>query len=380
MPAITDALTQEELERYSRHLLLPEVGFSGQRKLKAARVLLVGAGGLGSPAALYLAAAGAGAIGIVDFDVVERSNLQRQVIHSDDAVGALKTSSAARRVGGLNRDVRIEEHAVRFSAANALELVRAYDVVVDGTDNFAARYLVNDACVMLGKPNMYGSVLRFEGQASVFDARIGPCYRCIFPQPPPPGEVPSCAEAGVLGVLPGIIGLIQATETIKWIVGAGESLLGRLLVFDALAMRFRELKLRKDPECPACGPHANLTTLSEYAGYCASDRAEPGEISPADLKAKLDRGDRLVLLDVRDPEEIAVVRLPDSVEIPIAQLRDRMAELRQADDIVAYCLSGSRSARAAQMLRDAGFPKVANLSGGLKAWVASIDSSLPRYW
>jgi len=386
MPAIADEFTSEELQRYSRHLMLPEVGFAGQRKLKAARVLLIGAGGLGSPAGLYLAAAGVGTLGIVDFDVVERSNLQRQVIHSDEAVGSPKTASAARRISGLNRGVHVAEHAVRLSADNALELVRGYDVIVDGTDNFAARYLVNDACVMSGKPNVYGSILRFEGQASLFDARSGPCYRCIFPQPPPPGDVPSCAEAGVLGVVPGIIGLIQATETIKRIVGAGTSLLGRLLLFDALAMRFRELKLRKDPLCPTCGPDAQLSTLVEYEGYCApapsaaAERTAAGEISPAALKAKLERGDELVLLDVRDPEELAVVALPGATAIPLAQLPARMHELGDRTEIVAYCLSGARSEKAAKLLRESGFKNVATLSGGIKNWVATIDPTLRRYW
>jgi sulfur-carrier protein adenylyltransferase/sulfurtransferase len=373
-------LTSEELQRYSRHLLLPEVGFAGQRRLKAARVLLVGAGGLGSPAALYLAAAGVGTLGILDFDVVDITNLHRQVLHSTAALGERKTESAARRLSALNPDVSIETHAVKLSADNALDILGRYDVIVDGTDNFPARYLVNDACVMLGKPNVYGSIYRFEGQASVFDARRGPCYRCMFPEPPPAGSVPSCAEAGVLGVLPGIIGSIQATETIKLILGTGELLVGRLLVFDALDMRFRELKLRKDPACVACGDGAHLTQLVEYDQYCAPETPSPGELTPEELQAKFARGERFELLDVRDADEIAVVKLPNTKEIPLADLKERLHELDRSAEIVAYCLSGNRSGRAVRLLREEGFSRVAHLTGGLQAWVDKVDPSLPRYW
>lgn len=393
MAAPTLDLTPEELQRYSRHLLLPEVGFAGQRRLKGARVLLIGAGGLGSPAALYLAAAGIGALGIVDFDEVDLTNLQRQVLHGTAAIGAPKTESAARRLEDLNPDVHVETHDVKLGADNALEILGRYDVVVDGTDNFPARYLANDACVLLGKPYVYGSIFRFEGQASVFDARRGPCYRCMFGEPPPPGSVPSCAEAGVLGVLPGVIGLIQATETIKLILEAGESLVGRLLVFDAMNMRFRELKLRKDPNCAVCGANPSITKLEDLSWYCEPDGAvdaagpayggpttELNQISPSELKAKLDRGDRFELLDVRDPEEIAVVKLRNTAEIPVADIGARMNELDRQSEIVVYCLSGARSGRAAKSLREAGFSRAKNLAGGIRAWVEQIDPSLPRYW
>jgi adenylyltransferase/sulfurtransferase len=325
----------------------------------------------------------------VDFDVVDLTNLHRQVLHSTDAVGTSKTQSAAQRIGGLNPEVEVRTHQVKLSADNALEIFRDYDVVVDGTDNFPARYLISDACVILDKPNVYGSIYRFEGQASVFDARRGPCYRCMFPEPPPPDSVPSCAEAGVLGVLPGIIGSIQATETIKLILEAGEPLIGRLLVFNALEMRFRELKLRKNPKCIACGENAHLTKLVEYDQYCAPDEAAPNgragaaatdEISVEELKAKMDSGMKFELLDVRDPEEIEVVKLPNTKEIPVDELAARMRELDPESEIVAYCLSGARSGRAARLLREAGFSKAKNLSGGIRRWVERIDSSLPRYW
>jgi len=380
MPAtIAVDLSPEELERYGRHLILPEVGFAGQRALKVSRVLLIGAGGLGSPAALYLAAAGVGTLGIVDFDAVERTNLQRQVVHSTAEIGQSKAASAARRIEALNPNVRAVVHAQRLGADNALDLLRDYDVIIDGTDNFQARYLVSDACVMLGKPNVHGSVYRFEGQASVFDARRGPCYRCMFPKPPPPGSAPSCADAGVLGVLPGIIGLIQATETIKLVLGLGEPLIGRLLTFDALRMRFRDLKLRKDPRCVACGPDASLTTLVEEDMSCEPS-VSADEIAPRELKAKLDRGEPVVLLDVRDPDEISVSKIAGAREVPLAELEARLGELDKQSDVVAYCLSGSRSGRAARQLRAAGFLRVKNLSGGIKAWVDQVDSSLPRYW
>jgi sulfur-carrier protein adenylyltransferase/sulfurtransferase len=378
-------LTRDELARYRRHLILPEIGEVGQRKLKAARVLLVGAGGLGSPLGLYLAAAGVGTLGIVDHDIVELSNLQRQVIHPTGAVGISKIESATRTLAGVNPNVIIEGHAVALSSANALAIMRDYDIIVDGSDNFATRYLVNDACVLLGKPDVYGSVYRFEGQASLFDARHGPCYRCIFPQPPPPGSVPSCEQAGVLGVLPGIIGLIQATEAVKLITGAGQTLLGRLLLFDALEMRFRELKLRKDPDCPVCGQHPTITALADYERLCGdAPIARNGimddfEISVEQLKAKLDRGERIELLDVRRPDELAVAKLPYTKWIEMRELDDRMHELDKDAEIIVYCHSGVRSARATQMLRNAGHTKAKNLAGGIDAWSEEIDPSVPRY-
>lgn len=374
-------LTREELQRYSRHLILPEFGIAGQRKLKNARVLLIGAGGLGSPLGLYLAAAGVGTLGIVDDDVVDATNLQRQVIHDTHAVGEAKTESAARRISELNPNVEVVLHRTRFGARNGLELVRAYDVVVDGSDNFSTRFCVSDACVLAGIPNVYGSVYRFEGQASVFDARRGPCYRCIFPTAPPAGEIPSCAEGGVLGVLPGIIGLIQATETIKLIAGIGEPLIGRLLVFDALEMRFRTLKLLKDEQCPACGPHADLVELKDEAVTCDVP-AHNGGMASIDvemLNERLSRGDRVALLDVREPAEREIAKLQNTFEIPLGELAQRLSELPKDREIVAYCLTGNRSARAAELLRDAGYPSVLNLEGGLRAWTDRVDPSLTRY-
>lgn len=378
-------LTRDEAARYRRHLILPEIGEAGQRKLKAARVLLIGAGGLGSPLGLYLAAAGVGTLGVVDHDVVELSNLQRQVIHPTGAIGTSKVESATRTIAGVNPNVKIEGHAVALSSANALEVLRDYDIIVDGSDNFATRYLVNDACVLLGKPDVYGSVYRFEGQASLFDARRGPCYRCIFPQPPPPGSVPSCEQAGVLGVLPGIVGLIQATETVKLITGAGQTLLGRLLLFDALEMRFRELKLRKDPQCPVCGPNASITALVDYERLCGdapiarNGNMDDFEISVQQLKEKLDRGEPIVLLDVRRPDELAVAKLPYTNWIEMRELDERMHELDKDAEIIVYCHSGARSARATQALRKAGHSKAKNLAGGIDAWSDEIDPSIPKY-
>ncbi len=380
------SLTAMEIKRYSRHLILPEVGIEGQRKLKAAKVLCIGAGGLGSPVALYLAAAGVGTIGMVDFDVVDYSSLQRQILHGTNDVGRSKLESARDKLAALNPEVRIELHDTALSSANALDLFRPYDVIVDGTDNFPTRYLVNDACVLLRKPNAYGSIFRFEGQASVFGLESGPCYRCLYPEPPPPGLVPSCAEGGVLGVLPGIIGTIQATETLKLILGQGEPLIGRFLIFDALRMKFRELKLRKDPDCPVCGTHPTVTALIDYEQFCgvtpAASESTPAddarEITALELKARLDRGDRLVVLDVREPQEYQINRIDGSVLIPLGELGQRYGELDPAVEIVAQCKSGMRSAKAADFLRPKGF-RVKNLRGGILDWIDKVDPSQPKY-
>jgi adenylyltransferase/sulfurtransferase len=384
MAVQTTTFTSEELSRYGRQLTLPEIGERGQQRLKDARVLLIGAGGLGSPAALYLAAAGVGTLGVVDYDRVELSNLHRQVLHATSMAGKPKTESALRTLAEINPNVKVEAFDMQLSSANAREILSLYDVIVDGSDNFATRYLVNDACVMLGKPTAYGSVYRFEGQASLFDARRGPCYRCVFPQPPPPGAVPSCAQAGVLGVLPGIIGLIQATEAIKLIAGIGDSLLGRLLLFDALEMRFRELKIRKDPACPVCGEHPSITELADYENVCGDaplqkDEMEDFELSVRELKAKLDAGHPVELLDVRRPDELETAKLAYTKWIEMRELRERMHELDRNREIVVYCHSGVRSARATQMLRQAGFTNVKNLTGGIDAWSVEIDPAVPRY-
>ena len=378
-------LTPRERQRYSRHLLLPEVGEEGQRRLKGARVLCVGAGGLGSPAALYLAAAGVGTLGLVDFDVVDFSNLQRQIIHGTADVGTSKLESAQARIEALNPEVRVETFEAHFSKANGKMLVEAFDVIVDGTDNFPARYLVNDACVLYGKPNAWGSIFRFEGQAAVFAARGGPCYRCLHPEPPPAGLVPSCAEAGVLGVLPGIIGTIQATEAIKLILGIGDPLVGRLLVYDALKMRFRELKLQKDPACPVCGTNPRITALHEYAHYCPAGSDGPrhaapiGEISVRDLKARIDTGRPPVILDVREPSEAAICSLPGSRLIPLGELPRRLGELDRGAELVVHCKSGARSAMAVALLREKGFTGAVNLTGGILQWIREIDGTLVRY-
>jgi adenylyltransferase/sulfurtransferase len=377
-------LSQAELLRYSRHLILPEVGLEGQRKLKAASVLIVGAGGLGSPLALYLVAAGVGRLGLVDFDRVEASNLQRQVLHGTSSVGASKLESARARLADLNPNVRIDTHEVRLTSANALDLIRPYDVIVDGTDNFPTRYLVNDACALLGKPNVYGSIFRFEGQASVFDAARGPCYRCLYPDPPPPGLVPSCAEGGVLGVLPGVIGVIQGIETLKLILGRGETLLGRLLLFDALAMSFRELKLRKDPGCPLCGERPTITALIDYEEFCGMT-PESGadtsgwEIGPRELKARLEREADLILVDVREPHEAGIARIEGARLMPLHGLPGRASELDSSREIVLHCHHGQRSMRALEFLRQAGFRKLKNLRGGIDAWSREVDPSVPRY-
>jgi len=379
------SLSNEEILRYSRHLIMPEVAMEGQLKLKRAKVLLIGAGGLGAPLGMYLAAAGVGRIGLVDFDVVDATNLQRQVIHGTKDVGRKKLDSAAERMLDINPFLHIDKYETALTSENALEILRDYDVVVDGTDNFPTRYLVNDACVLLGKPNVYGSIFRFEGQATVFAYNGGPCYRCLYPEPPPPGLVPSCAEGGVLGVLPGTIGAIQATETVKLILGVGELLVGRLLLYDALAMRFRELKLRKNPDCPLCGENPTIRSLIDYHEFCGVPRQEgeagPGvsEIEPMEVKAKMERGERFVLLDVREPHELQICSLPGATSIPLGELPRRVHELDTADEIITVCKMGQRSARAANFLRQAGFRKVKNMRGGTNRWAQTVDPTLPRY-
>jgi sulfur-carrier protein adenylyltransferase/sulfurtransferase len=377
------ALSHAEVLRYSRHLLLPEVGIAGQRKLKSARVLTVGAGGLGSPLSLYLAAAGVGTIGIVDFDVVDLTNLQRQIVHGTSTLGQPKLDSAEARLSDVNPNVRIEKHETRLTSQNALEILREYDIVVDGTDNFPTRYLVNDACVLLGKPNVYGSIFRFEGQASVFYASQGPCYRCLYSEPPPPGLVPSCAEGGVLGVLPGIIGSIQALETIKWIIGAGDSLIGRLLLFDALKLRFRELQLRKDPSCPVCGEQPSIRELIDYEAFCGIG-AEPAydgpEITAEELSREMQqKGPELVLIDVREPHEWEIAHIEGARLIPLGQLPERLGELDGHAEIVTHCHHGVRSMKALQLLKGAGFSRVRSLAGGIDAWADRIEVGMPRY-
>lgn len=393
-PAATEVLPElsgDEIKRYSRHLIMPEVGVEGQRKLKAAKVLCIGAGGLGSPAAMYLAAAGVGTIGIVDFDVVDFSNLQRQLLHGTPDVGRPKLDSAKDRLNALNPNVHIETYDAALSSGNAMKLFAPYDVILDGTDNFPTRYLVNDACVLSGKPNAYGSIFRFEGQASVFATKDGPCYRCLYPEPPPPGLVPSCAEGGVFGVLPGIIGVIQATETIKLILGIGEPLIGRFMIYDALRMRFRELKLRKDADCPVCGTHPTVTRLIDYEQFCgvaphqvAAEAAKtPATSADAltshELKAELDRGEKLVILDVREPQEYQINRIPGSVLIPLGDLPKRYVELDPNARIVSQCKSGVRSAKAQDFLRSKGFTDVRNLTGGILGWIDQVDPSQPKY-
>jgi len=382
-------LSKDEIQRYSRHLIVPEVGMEGQLKLKGARVLLVGTGGLGAPLGLYLAAAGIGRIGLVDFDVVDFSNLQRQVIHFTKDVGRNKIDSAAEKMTALNPNVEIVKHEVALSSENAMEILKDYDLVVDGTDNFPTRYLVNDACVLLGKPNVYGSIFRFEGQATVFAYEGGPCYRCLYPEPPPPGLVPSCAEGGVLGILPGTIGLIQATETVKLILGIGEPLVGRLLLFDALGMRFRELKLRKNPECPICGDHRTITKLIDYHQFCGvpqqaetprqEAKVTESEIEVTEVKEKLDRGDDFVLIDVREPHEYQICNIPAAKLIPLGEVGKRLDELDPEADIVIHCKSGMRSARACGILKAAGFKHVRNMKGGILAWSDQVDPSVPKY-
>jgi sulfur-carrier protein adenylyltransferase/sulfurtransferase len=380
-------LSNEELARYSRHITLPEVGVEGQRKLKAARVLCVGAGGLGSPLAFYLAAAGIGTLGLVDFDVVDSSNLQRQIIHSTRDVGRKKLDSAAEKLSALNPALKIVKHETMLSSANAMEILRDYDIVADGTDNFPTRYLVNDACVLLGKPNVYGSIFRFEGQASVFATENGPCYRCLYPEPPPPGLVPSCAEGGVLGILPGLVGVIQATEVIKLILGQGEPLIGRLLLVDSLGMRFRELKLRKNPECPVCGEHPAVTELIDYHQFCGVAPPAPQEqavkngipqMSVQELKQRRDSGDDIFILDVREPFEYQIANIGGTL-IPMNQVPGRLSEIDRSREIVVHCAVGGRSQRVAEFLKQNGYEKVSNLAGGIKAWSEQIDPSVPKY-
>ena len=392
MAAITEPmplpeLTTDDLSRYSRHLILPEVGMEGQQKLKASRVLCIGAGGLGSPLAFYLAAAGVGTLGMVDFDVVDASNLQRQIIHSTKDIGRKKLDSAEEKLKALNPALNVVKHDTMLSSANALEIFRDYDIVADGTDNFPTRYLVNDACVLLGKPNVYGSIFRFEGQASVFATEQGPCYRCLYPEPPPPGLVPSCAEGGVLGILPGLVGVIQATEAIKLILGKGEPLIGRLLLVDALNMRFRELKLRKNPDCPVCGTHPTVTQLIDYQQFCGilPESRQPATIKNGipqmtvkELKHRLDAGDDLFILDVREPYEYQIANIGGKL-IPQNDVPQRLGEIDRNREIVVQCLSGGRSQRIAEYLKQAGYAKVSNLAGGIRAWSEEIDPSVRKY-
>jgi adenylyltransferase/sulfurtransferase len=382
-------LSKDEILRYSRHLIMPEVGMEGQLKLKAAKVLLVGTGGLGAPMALYLTAAGVGTIGLVDFDVVDYTNLQRQVIHGTKDVGKPKIDSAIETMQDINPFVNVIRHEVALTSENAREIVKDYDLVADGTDNFPTRYLVNDVCVLLNKPNVYGSIFRFEGQATIFAAENGPCYRCLYPEPPPPGLVPSCAEGGVLGILPGVVGLIQATEVVKLILGKGETLVGRLMLYDALNMKFRELKLRKSDECPICGPKPTIHELIDYHQFCgvpqpgAVPEPEAGvsenEIEVTALKARFDRGEKVNLIDVREPHEYQIARIPGSTLIPLGDLPKRVNELNVGDEIVVHCKSGVRSGKAADFLRQSGFKRVLNVKGGILAWSDKVDPSVPKY-
>ncbi len=379
-------LSMDEIRRYSRHLIMPEVGLAGQEKLKDARVLCVGTGGLGSPLALYLAAAGVGTLGLVDFDVVDESNLHRQIIHGTSDVGKRKVLSAQETLAEINPHVNVQLHEVRLSSENALEILKDYDVIADGTDNFPTRYLVNDACAILGKPNAYGSIFRFEGQATVFCHEDGPCYRCLYPEPPPPGLVPSCAEGGVLGILPGLIGIVQATEVVKLVLGIGDTLVGRLLLYDALSMGFREMKVRKDPACPVCGENPTVKELVDYEQFCGIPDLEEQrrleaefEIEPTQLKARLDAGEDVFVLDVRNPDEFAICRIDGSELIPLPQLLEGIHQLDSARETVVHCHSGLRSAQAVNFLRDIGFAKVKNLRGGIDAWSTDVDPSVPRY-
>jgi sulfur-carrier protein adenylyltransferase/sulfurtransferase len=380
--------SNDEIARYSRHLIMPEVTLEGQKKLKAASILCIGAGGLGSPIALYLAAAGIGRMGIVDPDVVDFSNLQRQIIHRTEDVGRKKLKSARDTIKALNPNVQVDLHEVLFRSDNAMKLVKDYDLVIDGTDNFPTRYLSNDVCVLTKKPNIYGSIFRFDGQCTVFAPHLsGPCYRCMFPEPPPPGMVPSCAEGGVLGVLPGIIGVMQAIEAVKLIMGVGESLIGRLVSFDALKMRFREFKIRRDPNCPVCGENPTVKELIDYDQFCGIPQATAQEreemdvpsIQPLELKQRLDRKEPLILIDVREPFEYEICRIPGATLIPLGELPARLSELDSADEIVLQCKSGARSAKALHILRDAGFKKLSNLQGGILAWSDEVDPSVPKY-
>ena len=380
-------LSHEEILRYSRHLLIPDVGLEGQRKLKAASVLIIGTGGLGSPVALYLAAAGIGHIGLVDYDVVDRTNLQRQVIHGTSTVGRLKVESARNRMLDLNPDIQVEVYNQAFTSENAMEIAAPYDLIVDGSDNFPTRYLSNDLCVLTGKPNVYGSIYRFEGQVSVFDARVGPCYRCLFPDPPPPGLVPSCAESGVLGILPGTIGTLQATETLKLILGIGEPLIGRLLLYNAQDMSFEFVKLHKNPKCKVCGENPSVTELIDYDLFCgvpghaveSGSAGEEWDITPHELAVQINAGVPLKLVDVREPHELDISHIEGSQVIPLGQLASRLSELDTADEIVLICKAGVRSTRALHILLGAGFRKLHNLEGGMNAWAKDIDPSQPIY-
>ncbi|GAB4546041.1 MAG: molybdopterin-synthase adenylyltransferase MoeB [Anaerolineales bacterium] len=380
-------LTHDQILRYSRHLLVPEVGLQGQLKLKNSSALIIGTGGLGSPVALYLAAAGVGRIGLVDFDVVDSSNLQRQVIHGSGAVGKLKVESARARLADLNPDIQVDVYNEPFTSQNAIRIAKEYDIIIDGTDNFPTRYLTNDVCVMLGKPNVYGSIFRFDGQVSVFYAKEGPCYRCLFPEPPPPGLVPSCAEGGVLGVLPGTIGTLQATEAIKILLGIGEPLIGKLLLYNALDMSFDFVKLKKNPKCRVCGEHADIKELIDYEEFCGvpshgGDETSAGagwDVTPQEMKARIAQESNLILLDVREPHELEISALPGAVNIPLGQIAARMAELDSAKEMIVFCKAGSRSARAIEILASAGFKKIKNLQGGINAWAKEVDKSLPVY-
>jgi sulfur-carrier protein adenylyltransferase/sulfurtransferase len=380
--------SNDEIARYSRHLIMPEVTLDGQKRIKAASILCIGTGGLGSPIALYLAAAGVGRLGLVDYDVVDFSNLQRQILHGTDDVGRKKLNSAKDKIKAINPNVQVDLHDMLFRSENAMQVVRDYDIVIDGTDNFPTRYLSNDVCVLAKKPNIYGSIFRFDGQCTVFAPHLGgPCYRCMFPEPPPPGMVPSCAEGGVLGVLPGIIGVMQAIEAIKLIIGIGDSLVGRLVSFDALKLRFREFKIRRDPNCPICGDHPTIHELIDYDQFCGIPQAdaeaaremEVPKITAVDLKDRMDRHERFVLVDVREPFEYEISRIPGSRLIPLGELPARLSELDSADDIVLQCKSGSRSAKALRILQEAGFRKLTNLEGGITAWAEDVDPSVPKY-
>ena len=380
--------SNDEIARYSRHLIMPEVTLDGQKRIKAASVLCIGTGGLGSPIALYLAAAGIGRLGVVDFDVVDFSNLQRQILHGTDDVGRKKLNSARDRIKAINPNVQVDLHDMMFRSENAMQVVQDYDIVIDGTDNFPTRYLSNDVCVLTKKPNIYGSIFRFDGQCTVFAPHLGgPCYRCMFPEPPPPGMVPSCAEGGVLGVLPGIIGVMQAIEAIKMIIGIGDSLIGRLVSFDALKLRFKEFKIRKDPSCPICGEHPTIHELIDYDQFCgipqadaeAAKELEVPTITATELKTKIDRKDKFVLVDVREPFEYDISRIPGSKLIPLGELPARLSELDSADDIVLHCKVGGRSAKALRILQEAGFRKLNNLQGGITAWSDEVDPSIPKY-
>ncbi len=380
------SLSPQEVARYSRHLIMPEVGVGGQKRLKAAAVLLIGAGGLGSPLGLYLAAAGVGRLGLVDFDVVDFSNLQRQVLHGTADVGRPKLLSARDRLRAINPEVRIDLYETRLTSANALSVLEPYDVVIDGTDNFPTRYLVNDACVLLRKPNVYGSIFRFDGQASVFYPGRGPCYRCLYPEPPPPGEVPSCAEGGVLGILPGLVGCIQATEAVKLILGQGSPLVGRLLLYDALQMTFREFKVRRNPQCPACGDRPTITKLIDYEQFCGvrgqeapATAASTGDVTVEELKQRLERQEAVFILDVRNPEEYQICHIPGSTLLPLPALPQRFRELDPGREMIVHCKSGLRSQKAIQFLREQGFRNLKNLKGGILAWADGIDPSMPKY-